>query len=241
MQIRKWLAVAVLLAVPVWALAQVVQQDGQRTDPGRTGTGSGMMIGGIDSDTLFRIPRYDVNGNALVSEATPAYTDFRDGSAAIIDDTTSVGMADSSLVINMGKYRLHALAVYVNPGGGAGPFARVAVSVRFHLNQASDSASIFPIPLRRPVVAAGTADSLTLWARTNVPPTSVAFSDREAVFVIQRDDQGATKWGNGPLVYLPISDQFGNPIWAPYISVRIRQLGGTGVMRSKVYLVGTPQ
>jgi len=239
---RKWIALGLLIAAPALVSAQTVQQDGSRLDPGRLGSGQAVLIGGSTSDTLMGIPRVNSNRSWSVTETAPAYTDFRDGSTAIIDDTTGVGMADSSAVINMGKYRLHALAIKVDPGAGAAtPFARVAISVRFHLNSQSDSASIFPVTLRRPVVAAGTADSLTLWARLSIPPTSVAFSDREAVFVVQRDDLAASKWGMWGTIYFPVADQFGQPLWAPYISVRIRQLGGSGVMRSKVYALGTPQ
>lgn len=239
MILKRWTAVVLLLAVPASLSAQIVVNDGQSTRQQMQGMGVG---GIVRADSTFKLLTFDASGNLMTNLGTAAYTDFRDGSTAIIDDTTGVGMADSSVVINMGKYRLHALAIKVDPGAGAAtPFSRCAISVRFHLNSQSDSASIFPIPLRRPVVAAGTVDSLPLWARLSVPPTSVAFSDREAVFIVQRDDLATSKWGMWGTTYLSVADQFGQPLWAPYVSVRIRQLGGSGVMRSKVYLLGTPQ
>ena len=228
-------ALLLLLLIPVAAWAGTEAQDGQST---RQQLATPIMGGIVRADTTVKTFTMTSDGFLRIAEASPSYTDFRDGATAIIDDTTAVGMADSSAVINMGKYRVMALAFKVDPAGGgsATPFARLAVTIRYHLNQQSDSASVFPL-LAKPLYGAG-LDSLT-W-RTTVAPTSVVASDREVVVTVQRDDLTSSKWGQWGTGVIQLADVLGRDLWAPYISVRVRQIGGSGICRQKWYLLATP-
>jgi hypothetical protein len=232
---------SVLLGLMVWSGAQA-QQVGEGTKA-RSGGRTGEQQILVAPDSTRWLARGDASGNTMTREAFPAHTDFRDGSTAIIDDTTAVGMADSSIVINMGKYRLNALAFKVDPGAGAAtPFARLAISVRFHLNSQSDSASIMPLLPRTNDAANADAPGDSLKFNVGaVVPTSVACSDREFIVTVQRDDLAAAKWGNVGTGFVNLDRAFLGNTWTPYISVRVRQIGGSGVCRQKWYLLGTPQ
>lgn len=235
-----WVLATLIAFAPLSVRAQTGLGDGKRF---QTTGAQGQPVGGIDrADSTHRVITVSASGNVMIEDANPARLDFEDGAVAIIGnpipDTTAVGMADSSVVVNMGKYRVTALALKINPGGGAGPFAKVAVSLRFHVNQQSDSSSIVPVVLRRAGVVA-TVDSLSYVSRTIAPGSAIA-SDREVIINIQRDDMGVAKWGNSPMIYLQVCDTFGQPLYIPYVSVRIRQIAGTGIMSSVVYLIGTP-
>lgn len=236
MNIRKLLVTAVLLAVPVWAWAQQMGTDGQRI-PGQNSSSANppqpIVVGGVTSDTAFKALRFDGDGNLMITDAAPAYTDFRDGTTPIIDDSTAIGMADSSVVINMGKYRLHALAIRA---AGAPANVTIAVQVRFHLAAMSDSASIFPWYPRRTGAAA--ADTSANYSNTQAP-SAIDASRSEFALVLKSDATVASKWGNMAHAYICLADKYGEEFWAPYISVRIRVLAGSAI-GLKVYLTGTP-
>ena len=248
MRIRKAVIAAVLLAVPVLAWGQQMGTEGRRLGgPNTSSSGAPQPVvqGGIlRADTTFMTQTFDASGNLKVSESSPAHTDFRDGSVAIIDDTTAVGMADSSVVINMGKYRVQGLAIRMV--GNPSLWARLAVQVRFHLNSQSDSSSVFPWKPRFVTGGYG-QDSLSF---SNIGhPTAVAFGRTEFVVTVTDDRLGASKWGNQANEYIMLRDIFGTEFWAPYISVRIRNLSMTTAVGDgndtapafKVYLTGTPQ
>lgn len=236
----RWMRRIVLLLVLLASLpppghAEVIVQDGQKYG----GKPSGTSIAGMkDADTTGTVLRLDGSGNLMVTEATPAYKDFRDGSATVIDDTTAISMADSSVVINMGKYTLQALAIRMV--GNPAATARIAVQIRFHLNSQSDSASIFPV-LMRAVAPTGGADTLAYNATT--APSQIVVGRSEFVVNITNDAQQASRFGNAGNVYILLRDIMGTEVYAPYLSVRIRCLttSTATVPTFKVYLIGSPQ
>lgn len=152
MKMRSWLAVAVLMALPVYVWSQVVAQDGQRTDPGRRGTGQGMMIGGINSaDTTFVIPRFNSDGSAVVKEVAPltsqnlTFANVLTGASAL-----AIGAADSNAtLLDTRGMRLGMLLIkaWIGTAGTVDTtcVARLAFQVRTHLNNQDDSSSTFPI------------------------------------------------------------------------------------------------
>ena len=249
MKIRRVLAIAVLLAVPVWAQAQVVAQDGQRTDPDRRGTGQGMVVGGIDSDTLFRIPRYDASGNALMSDAS------RDRDASfelrgIINNfgavALAIGVGDSSQVQDTRHMRLGMLvlkAVVAGTGTVDTTVAvRIAVQIRTHLGGVDDSMSTAPIYFYGSSTAGAGADAhvdttvqghiynATSLTGVSATPTAWTSWSGEQTFIIhaKRNAHGSAVAINGHTHYypnaiaIPLASLFGREPYSRYTSVRIR-------------------
>ena len=241
MNLRRLAAVAALFALPVAATmvfsgAEVF--DGQSYRQQLTGSA---IVGIRRSDSAAVIPSFDGGNNLLVTEAAPAYTNFLDGSTPIIDDSTAIGMADSSTVLSMGQYRIHALAIRMQ--GNPATYARLAIQIRYHLNAQSDTASVFPW-LPRSTHATVSTDSLNYGGV--VAPTSVAYGRSEFVVTVADDRLVASKWGSQANVYIELRDVYGTLFWAPYVSVRIRNLhmnvavgdGNDNVPQFKVYALG---
>jgi hypothetical protein len=230
-----------LLGLALFAMSAYAATEGQwgrrvaGSNTSSSGSPSVQIVGGVNtSDTTFvPITINGTTGALTISDASPARTDFLDGSTPIIDDTTSIGFAESSAVINVGKYRLHSLAIRV---AGTPTAVTMAVQIRFHLNSQSDSSSIFPWYVRRTGGAAADTTSNYLAAQT---AGAANLSRTEFAVLLQADGIAAAKWGNQAHAYINLADKYGVEEWAPYVSVRIRVLSGANVS-VKVYLLGTP-
>lgn len=269
MNLRKWAAVAALMLCGGVALAQVVQQDGSRTDPGRRGTGQGSLIGGIvRSDTTMRLLTMDSNGNLKTAEATPMFNNYRTGTL-VNNQLTASGtqMADSNTIaIQSYDLKRIGLSFYGSPDS-LSTVVRLAVQVRGHMTQTTDSSSTFPwvrwtnaggIPGGTGV---GIFRSDSIGHQTgfiNTPTTPVQSTSATVaaassylypgefmvVFNVARDDTsgaGASHPWSGPKGYfVPLVGPFGEWFWAPYMSVRVRVLNGVrSRFRIRVDYAGT--
>ena len=254
MKIRRVLAIAVLLAVPVWAQAQVVQQDGSRTDPGRTGTGSGMMIGGIDSDTLFRIPRYDASGNAQFSDVSRDRSSWLIWSNAINDTVsaptqanilTTPFSAESTATLDVSTLRSVGLFLRYAPGApvDTSQVYRFAVQVRAHPVQSQDSSStyVWHKQMLEPVDAAG-QDSIGHHVNS-IAQTGAQTGEIIVDFSNKRYMPSAFRsWSGQTGIYFIVAVRDGSTLWAPYMSIRVRCIGPLAgpKPRIRVDVVGTP-
>lgn len=252
MNLRRWAAVAALMALPVAVMvwAQTVQQDGSRTDPGRRGSGQGMLIGGINSsDTTFVIPRFNSSGSLQVAEASPAY-DTAVGPFTLLDNVTlALGAADSNgTPVDTRRMRLGMLFIKANIQGtgtvDTTTVAQLAIQIRSHLNAGTDSASVFPIyhygavPVNvATAVAADTSSQGHLYSAVPfgdalaTPQANTAWSGEYVVKInAKRNAHASSVAVNGHTFYypngiaIPLSSLFGRDIYSPYTSVRVRVL-----------------
>lgn len=229
-------AALLLLALPVVVIAQSVTQDGQST----RGVQQGVMVQGlVRADSTGQCLTMDGSGNLKMVDGNPARLDFRDGSVAIINSAIANGSADSSAVINVGKYRLQGLAVRIV--GSPATTIRLAIQIRFHLNSQSDSTSIFPWLPHGNVGTGASVDSLAF--SSVIAPTAILQGRSEFTLTLSQDAPVASKFGNGAAAYINLHDWLGHEFWAPYISVRIRVIAVSTTITAatvQAYLTGTP-
>ena len=216
MRIRKAVIAAVLLAVPALAWGQAVTQDGQRTDPGRRGTGQGMVVGGIDAETLFVIPRFDGSNNLKTAEAfqdRDNWTVF----SSLISRQYSTTAADSSLPQSTSEYRRLALVFYVQLDSLT-PSARFAVQVRSHATASADSSNTYAWhrwPYRSTTVG---TDVDSVGHITNQTLTTAGSGE---FYVVVRPEDKNTRG-----IYVPLVEHGGSWFWAPFTSIKVRALTG---------------
>lgn len=244
---RKWLSIAVLLPWPAAVLAQTIQQDGSRLDPGRRGSGQATLIGGINrADTTMGIITTDASGNLMITDALPPYAN-RATSASAVDDTVGTGSnvgaaallsvqwaAESTSVIPCADYRFFAMGLRQIQTAGDTTESRYAVQVRAHTSASYDTSSAM-VWHRWPVAGAtttgGATDSLG-HVTLNVGNTAAGFSglysgEFEVVLSAKRGKFGTSQTFGGPDgVWLVLTGVRGEQFIAPYMSVRVRRLSG---------------
>lgn len=259
-KILRALAVAALVAVPVVVMAQVVAQDGQRTDPGRRAIGQGLLIGGVDrSDSTFRALTLDPSGSASTVDADRDRNFFT--SQTLIDNwvmASGAAMADSSTPLATHAYKRLGLMIYGIPDSASNGTVRLALQIRAHLSASTDTLSTFPwIRFSVTDSAATGIDSVGHGANpAQVPLTAVQATQANSslggvlpgeIKLTFNDSRRDTTdaGGNGkpfssPVgFYIPLSHS-GDWFWAPYTSVRVRVLNGVASrFRIRIYLVGT--
>ena len=170
---------------------------------------------------------------------------------SIIDPSTlAAGAADSSAVLDTHRMRLGTLLFKVVPGTGVSTHYRLAVQVRIHLNGADDSLSTFSV--MRDFGGDGLARASTAGADTSAGGhyiTGSATVPWSGEFVVSaarnRNAPGsgvaAVAFSYPSGIAVPLSNFYGRDIWAPYISVRVRNISSgafSGVVT--VHLVGSP-
>ena len=269
MKWRKIALAAVLLTVPVFVLSQTVQQDGSRLDPGRRGSGQAVLIGGmISADTTMGILRTDDNGNLKVVENSPLISNYRTGT--LINNqlgASGTAMGDSNAV-PVQTYDLKRIGLsFYGIFDSLSTVVRVAVQVRAHFTQFSDSIATMPwhrwtnaggIPggTGDGVIRADSIGNVSLVAESQVPLTPVQATSAnsagggllpgefEVIFNYSRDDTTAA--GNGkPFsaprgIYVPLTGAMGEWFCAPYMSVRVRVINGVrSRFRIRVDYAGT--
>ena len=248
-KIRKWLAVAVLMALAAVAYSQTVSQDGQRTDPSRRSLGQGMLIGGINrTDSTLVVPSFSSTGSASVTEASPD----RDASFELLEvlpagaagTALALSGADSSAVLDTRHMRLGMLVLKCVLGGTGTVdttcVARLAIQVRTHLSGLDDSTNTAAIYSYGGTTAAGAAqidsvvyghiaDGTTLTAVSATPSSITPWSGEWVVKVsAKRNAHGNGFAINGHTFYypsaiaIPLSNLFGRDIYSRYTSIRVR-------------------
>lgn len=240
---KRLAVLAMLFAVP--AYGQTVVQDGQST----RGVQQIQLGGGIvPADSTGRAFRMTADGFLRIEEANPLSSNFVQ-SAYIIGSPAGVslaaGAADSSAVINVAEYRTLGLYFKLTPGTGAGRDNRIAVQIRAHLNGVSDSLSTFtwhPEPVSNLGVSASTNDTTLVYGHLITGSATVPWSGEFQIVadgVRNSPVNGvalvAYSYPNG--IYVQLRTPYGG-FWAPYMSVRVRNLVGPTCVAS-VHLVGT--
>ncbi len=229
MRFRSWLAIAVLLALPVSAWSQVVVNDGASTRQ-QTGT---LVVGGIlRADTTGRALTFDSDGNLLTKEQAPLTTANAIHSS-IISASLAAAAADSSDVITVRGLRHMKLLIKAVPGGtGAqGTIVKMAVQVRTHLNGVADSSSTFaeyPLTMIATLNSATAADTLSL-GHLAIGSATVPWSGE---FLVQTNNNRNAPgnavaailfhYPNGAAISL--DNVYGRDFWADYLSVRVRNI-----------------
>lgn len=225
------LALLALVFTASAAWPQVVKEAGRKYS-GKDNTPIGFYD--IADDSTSR----SVNGTYPLptQEQAPFYTNILASSTPIISDTSAVGMADSSIVIDVSQYR--SLGLIIRASGAANTFTRIAVSVREHIGGVADSNSTAPLYLRETFAALATVDSnMTLGSIT--APTAVVAGAEEFVVVIPNTAGVAAKWGTSNLRTIPLFTRTGAFAFVQNISIRVRVLSAAIASPSiVVYLRG---
>ena len=255
-KVRKALAVAALLTVPMLALAQVVANDGSST---RQQT-SGQAVGGFTrADTTFRVITMDGSGNLKVVDADRDRDNYVLGQA-VVGDTTGTGgavalaglaiaawSAESTSIIPTYNYRRFALGLRLIPSVGSAADTnevRYAVQVRAHSAASYDTSSSF-VWHRWPVGGVRTASDVDSLGQINnnigvsANGYDQPFSGEFIVVLSKKRGRGNTgraqEFGGPDGVFIVLTGVRGEQFWAPYTSIRIRNLsGGTGASANRI-------
>ncbi len=191
--------------------------------------------------------KVDANGSALTSESAPAMDANLTFANVIQNSSLAVGAADSSAVLDTHRMRLGVLLFKIVPSTGTGVITRLAVEVRLHLNGASDSSSTFPIYLDAfnagLARASGAADTAGAGHFITGSATALYSGEFSVGANSGRNAPGnavaAVAWTYPNGIAIPLSNLYGREVWAPYISVRVRNMVGP-TCAVTVSLVGTP-
>jgi len=158
----------------------------------------------------------------------------------IINDTISIGTADSTLTLldthDVGRgYLMISASGFA--AGAAIPFVRLAIRVTGHTNSQADSATTFNFDFNPNWLS--TTDSLSFGNATI--PTSVAFGGTEAVATISYDAAAASKYARRATIIVPIKDTNGDWFWSEYTGIMVRVLSANAnTPRIRVSYRGTP-
>lgn len=263
-RILKALAVAAFITVAGNVVAQVVTQDGQRTVPGRTGIGQGMLVGGVDrSDTTFRVITLTAGGNVIMEDAARDRDNIAT-SQGIVFDTVGTGIsvpaaafaiaqwsAESTAVIPTWEYKNFAIGINAWPAQGDTTMEMTfAIQVRGHSQATYDTSSTFawtPWPVAAALAGAADADTalgdLDVLGYNGVQGYSSPFSQEFQVKLSPKRGYGHMGYGQAfgtPRGKYIILKARGENWWAPYTSIRIRQLRGkTGARVRLDFMMGS--
>lgn len=223
-------SLAALLMVFAGAVySQSSTQDGQSFRGVLQSTLNGGML---DADSTAKAQRMTSAGAAQTNDVSRD-RNYNSGPTLLYNDTTAVGMADSSGVTAVSDF-IHG-AIWIKVEGG-GRTIRLAVQVRGHLNGQSDSSSTAVFP---PLALAST-DSAAVTTLVTLPTAVQQGQDELAVNVVNTA-LAASKWGRATFVVVPLS-RFGfyTPVYCTHMSVRIRVLQADVAPRVIAYYVGSP-
>ena len=200
------------------------------------------------ADSTQHVTSGDASGNASVVEQYPI-PDMTISQANIIYNAALiVGAADSSAVLDVHRMRHGMLLFKITPSVGAGRINRIAVQVRAHLGGGNDSLTTFAF---YPYGQSDQGAQATIASQTDTTTvghliTGSASAPYSGEFTIVangvRNSTGAAGAGqayaypNG--IAIPIESLFGRTFWAPYMSVRVRNLVGP-TCAITVHLVGS--
>ena len=239
---RMWALAALGMLLASAAISQV-GGNGSKVN----GQFTGQRVAGVDiTDTSTRVLRVDASWNLKTSEAYPL-SDQNLTFSSIISSTITAASADSSAVLDTHRMRLGMLLIKANPvGGGTGTINRLAVQIRVHLNGQSDTSSTFAI-YQYGATAVATAGALPdtisfghLVSGSTTTPWSGEFDIMATAARSSPISGGGSNDFRSPNgIAIPLQSLFGRDSWAPYVSVRVRNITGPSCAVT-VHLVGTP-
>jgi hypothetical protein len=204
---------------------------------------------------VYQGPNYlamDISRSLLVRESTPPDRDAWMIWTNAINDTISSASnqnspfsAESTATLNVSTLRtVTAFIKWVPPGGDTTSTYSYAVQVRAHIVQSQDSSSTGIWHRPRTLIAAGDApDSVG-----HLPASKLnVYNAATGEFILQFNNArylptAHRSWNGQTGIYVHIASRDGNAFWAPYMSIRIRNLGpnlaGKSLIRMDV--LGTP-
>ena len=234
---KAWKLAASLAAV-LMVFAGTVEAQSSATDgQSLNGQTQSLQVGGfVTADTTSRTVRTTSTGAFRTSDESRD----RDYSRPIVlldgTDSTAVGMADSTALFQASDV-LHGSLFFKLEGFGR--TVRLAVQIRAHTNATYDTSSTYAVPCRASDVAsAGTPDSLTVGGTT--APTAVAANNTEFIIEAMSTALAATKWGFPAGIVVPLTWYYNGPIYAPYYSIRVRNLSSDAAVKVKLSYYGSP-
>ena len=266
MRIRRWLAVAVLLALPAALLAQAVVQDGSSYRQNLQAQASG---GIVRADSTMKILTVDASGNLVTTTSNPVFNNYRTGTLINNWLFASTGTMADSNTTPVQAYDLKRMGLFIyGIHDSLSTVVRIAVQVRGHTNQNTDSVSTYA--WLRWTNAAGIPGGASAGVFRvdsigqpggfiNIPTTAVQTTNAtvavaspyllpgefEVIFnVARRDTIDGTQGGkpfSAPLgYYVPLTGAMGEWFWAPYVTVRARVINGVrSRFRLRVEYAGT--
>ena len=254
MKNRIWLVAAALALFAANAMSQgTILGWGQKNQQPQSATSPVVpqvkvnVVGGIvASDTSGAPFLMDSDGYAKMVQKNPAM-DANLTFASIISSTITAASADSSAILDTHRMRLGMLLIKANPsGGGTGTINRLAIQIRVHLNGQSDTSSTFAI-YQYGATAVATAGALPdtiafghLVSGSTTTPWSGEFDIMATADRSGPVTGGSTNDFRSPTgIAIPLQSLFGRDSWAPYVSVRVRNITGPSCAVT-VHLVGTP-
>jgi len=179
----------------------------------------------------------DALGVELVTEAYPIVSQAGVW-IPLINDSTAVGMADSSEVqTQYANYIIHGLYIRASLPTGGVTNCRLAVSIRTHLFGLTDSLSTTPVLLSHDITAIATgADSLK-FGMVQIPSPILQEDDEFIVTLSNNNSAGTAKWVTGTQRYIPLETPGSSApgVRLPNFSVRERVLGGSNTNTITVY------
>lgn len=242
MTYRKWLAAAVLLALPVIVWAQAVVQDGQSFRGQLQGS---PPVHIVRADSTAMIPTVTSSGATEISDISRDRDLVYTWSDIIPNDSLKAA-GDSSAVIDLQGAKHLWLCLKGCPKGPHGQaFSNVALQFRIHINDQTDSMSTMPIYITQQsnVGIAVTAASDTVHAGHLAVGTATVPWSGEVVVRMSRDrcgDNGAAStalfWPQG--IAIPLDGLFGRDVRLPNLSVRARIVGGPSIENFTATLIG---
>lgn len=183
----------------------------------------------------------DASGNALVSEAAKDRDSYL-APLSIFSGTIAAGAADTTDIVDLSGYRTVALLVQVSSGAAATGSAiqRFAFHARYNLAGASDSLSLFSLP----VVAQDSVYAHAAPFTPGVGTTAAACGSTEfPVTITTTGNAGLASTASipqGRVVYLTLPQ--GAIGWPSRCSFRIRNIARTvaNTPTVRVWVMGTP-
>lgn len=248
---KAWMLVF-LLTIPLVAHAQGSSgQEGAKVNASPLGGGAGppsgpIVCGYFNGDTTYRCLHLDTDGNLKTTDADRDRNKIF--SKLIIGPTLlTSGLADSNSTPETAlSYRHWKLLIKAVNSGGVGTVCRLAVQIRSHLTAASpDSASTFAEYqlAQMPIQAAGALDTLLAGHIATGSATAPWSGEFTVDVATNRNAPGSAtaavlfSYPNG--ISIPLDQVFGRDFWAPYLSVRIRNMVGPSCTVT-AWLVASP-
>lgn len=191
--------------------------------------------------------RTNSTGDVRTQEQSPAMDANLTFSNIIGATTIAVGSADSSAILDTHRMRLGMLLIKAVPvGGGTGLINRLAVQIRVHLNGASDTSSVFAV-YQYGSTQVATADAKPDTINFGHLVTGSTTTQYSGEFMVTSDrvraqtntGGGANDFRSPQGIAIPLQSLFGRDLYAPYVSVRIRNIVGPSCVVT-AHLVGTP-
>lgn len=235
--------VFLLLAVaPAWAQQSA---DGQKNAKG--GDNTLLRVGGMSrADSLKHMIAVDDDGTQQFNDTSRDRDSFKE-MELLVDSTFTGTRAESSTVLDWRDMKY--IIIYIQANGytkneGANGYIKLAIQVRRHLNGATDSLSVFPVPMDISNAKASHPDSTldVKYQTTDLFPTALLAGSNEFPVTIYYPALNTMTrtcyFGKAIPLLLP----GGYPLPPGRYSIRVARIGASTVcsVRVRVYADASP-